>query len=202
MAIEQIDTLQSAQIATLETHLNELKTKLNLMVADILAITAKLNIVIGDLNNMNDVIMEGYTAPGSPESYGILQAMDNFKNTFQRHEERKIGGWETVFGNHRPNLNINTFPFTGYYQGVISHSDYVHSDPAASQGSPPLPPAYDAPVVDGTGQGTNSSHTAGAEDSIALGDYQGDKKIILSLEQAQTKRAKKLARQTLNRLRK
>ena len=201
MAIEKIDTLQSTQIATLKTHLNELKTKLNLMVTDILAITEKLNIVIGDLNDMNNIIMEGYTSPGSPESYGILEALDQYKDEFQDHEDINIGGWETVFGNHRPNLNINTFPFTGNYQGIISHSYIVHSDPAAGSGPPPPPPTYDAPVIDGTGQGTNSSHTAGAEDSIALGDYE-NKKIILSLGVAQTNRAKKLARQTLNRLRK
>ena len=54
MATEKIDTLQTAQIKTLEANINELKDKLNLMVNDVLAITTKVNTVIGDMNDMND----------------------------------------------------------------------------------------------------------------------------------------------------
>tara|TARA_Y100001951_G_scaffold83969_1_gene73133 strand:- start:8 stop:946 length:939 start_codon:yes stop_codon:yes gene_type:complete len=312
MAIEEIDTLQSDQLATLETHLNELKTKLNLMVADILAVTAKTNIVIDDMNDMNNLIMEGYTVPGSPESYGILEAMDVYKDKFKDHIETYSFDtipdpslppnwqwwpdihWTETFSISNCNStditgtltgaswssSSNVVTFTGttgtialgqrmqnsgsevgnqvegatngamivtnttsplylsddFYQsgsgtlsfvakaGTIHYGTYWDSywddlgpwnqdwfeHPRANRagrssylsGSAGPSQSYDAPVVDGTGQGTNSSHTAGAEDSIALGDYQGEKKIILSVGQAQTKRAKKLARQTLNRLRK
>ena len=73
MGVKKIDTIQSAQIATLEADIVELKNKLNLLVADIQNITSYANQVIADLNDMNDVIMAGYTAPSSPSSDGILQ---------------------------------------------------------------------------------------------------------------------------------
>ena len=73
MGVKKIDTIQSAQIATLEADIVELKNKLNLLVADIQNITSNANQVIADLNDINDVIMAGYTAPSSPSSDGILQ---------------------------------------------------------------------------------------------------------------------------------
>ena len=42
MAIKKIDTIQSAQITILQNDINELKTKLNLLVDDVVAMTPKV----------------------------------------------------------------------------------------------------------------------------------------------------------------
>lgn len=192
MATEKIDTLQSAQIQAIEANITELKTKLNLMVNDVLAITTKVNTVIGDLNDMNNVIMEGYTSPGSPAAWGILESLDKYKDEFQDHEDLTFGTW--IMGPQwDPTWQINSY-------GVFSHPYENNPDPMGRTDSDP--PAYDAPIVDGTGQGGNTSHTAGAQDSTASGDYQGDKKRMLTVKRSEANRAKKLTRQTLNRLRK
>ena len=87
MGTKRIDTLQTAQITALETDVGQLRTKLNLVVDDTLSISSKLNTLIGDLNDMNEVVMEGYTTPGSPESYGIQEAMDVYKDEWKDHIE-------------------------------------------------------------------------------------------------------------------
>jgi hypothetical protein len=58
------------------------------------------------------------------------------------------------------------------------------------------------PALGGTGQGGNTSHTAGAQDSTASGDYETPKIKMLTVKRSEALRAKKLTRQTLNRLRK
>jgi len=87
MGTKKIDALQTAQITALETDVGQLRTKLNLVVDDALAISSKLNTLIGDLNDMNKVVMEGYTTPGSPESYGIQEAIDKYKDLWKDHKE-------------------------------------------------------------------------------------------------------------------
>jgi hypothetical protein len=98
MGVKKIDALQTAQILALEADVGDLRTKLNLLVADVTDIdgvdgatrdglSKKLNTLIGDLNDFNNLIMEGYTAPGSPESYGILEALDVYKDAFKDHVE-------------------------------------------------------------------------------------------------------------------
>ncbi|MBO54042.1 MAG: hypothetical protein CL886_00105 [Dehalococcoidia bacterium] len=192
MATEKVDTLQSAQIKAIEDNVNELKTKLNLMVNDVHAITAKVNTVIGDLNNMNDVIMEGYTTPSSPESYGILESLDRWKNKLADHEDYTYGTWHFALGSWR----VNAY-------GDWSHPYISHWPPSSGRTDGGyVPPSYDAPALGGTDQGGNSPHSAGAQNSTAVGSFQGDKKRMLTVKRSEAKRAKKLARQTLNRLRK
>jgi len=111
MGVKKIDALQTAQILALETDVGDLRTKLNLLVADVTDIdgvdgatrdglSKKLNTLIGDLNDFNNLIMEGYTAPGSPESYGILEALDVYKDAFKDHIETHSGdtidGWPST----------------------------------------------------------------------------------------------------------
>ena len=98
MGVKKVDSLQTAQILALEADVGDLRTKLNLLVGDIVDIdgvdgatrdglSKKLNTLIGDLNDFNNLIIEGYTTPGSPESYGILEALDVYKDAFKDHIE-------------------------------------------------------------------------------------------------------------------
>jgi len=86
MAVKKIDAMQTSQIIALQTDVGELRTKLNKAVTDALAISTILNILITDLNDLNDVVMKGYTPPASPESYGILEAIDIFQLGFDEHK--------------------------------------------------------------------------------------------------------------------
>lgn len=301
MATEKIDTLQTEQIQAIEVNVTELKTKLNLMVNDVLAITAKVNTVIGDMNNMNDVVMAGYTTPGSPESYGILEAMDVHKDELKDHVETDGSTWHwwpaitSLSGGNTGNYNTsdisgtltgaswssgsNAVTFTGttgtitkgqrlqnsgsvvgqpvegpvngamidtisgstlyltslfylsgsgtlsfvaragtihygvYYdnywtdngpwnQDWFEHPRMQRAGTTSAKSGSAGASSYDNPALGGTGQAGNSPHTAGAQDSTASGNYQGDKKRMLTVKRSEARRAKKLARQTLNRLRK
>ena len=93
MGTKKIDVIQSANIAALEADVLELRTKINLVVTDAIAMSAKLNTLIDDLNDMNDVVMKGYTTPSSSESYGILKALDVYKDAMTDHLESFMGRW-------------------------------------------------------------------------------------------------------------
>ena len=91
----------------METDVGQLRTKLNQLVADVTDIdgvdgatrdglSKKLNTLIGDLNDFNNLIMEGYTTPSSPESYGILKAIDVYKDAMTDHLEMFTGMWGYV----------------------------------------------------------------------------------------------------------
>ena len=97
MGTTQVDALQTAQIIALQTDVAELREKLNLAISDELALSSKLNTLIDDLNDMNNLIMEGYTVPGSPESYGILEGMDVYKDEYKDHVET-VGSDTTPYG--------------------------------------------------------------------------------------------------------
>jgi len=53
----------------------------------------------------------------------------------------------------------------------------------------------------GTGQGSNSNHSATSEDATVIGEYI-NRESVLSIDQKNINRARKLARKTLNSLRK
>ena len=102
MGVKKLDSLQTAQIRALEADVADLRTKVNLLVSDITdvdgvngatrdGLSKKLNTLIGDLNDFNNLIMEGYTAPASPESYGILEGLDVYKDVFKDHVETYSG---------------------------------------------------------------------------------------------------------------
>jgi hypothetical protein len=94
MGTQRIDTIQAEQLVKLQSNMLELKTKLNLMVDDVLTITAKVNVVIGDMNDMNDVVMKGYTPPQNPaNNRGMLQSMDIWKDDMTDHHEKFTGMW-------------------------------------------------------------------------------------------------------------
>ena len=228
MATEKIDTLQTAQIKTLEANINELKDKLNLMVNDVLAITTKVNTVIGDMNDMNDVIMAGYTTPGSPESHGILEGMDVHKDNLTEHASRNVplppvapfnDPSHPQYWDREANMTngeydfpwwfSNSYAIPKYYNQWIEHwkmwrpeASGGSSFRSGNQGGDANSWTAGDPALGGTGQGGNSPHTAGAQNSTASGDYETPTKRMLTVKRSEALRAKKLTRQTLNRLRK
>jgi hypothetical protein len=261
MAVKKIDAMQTAQIIALQTDVGELRTKLNKAVTDALAISTILNILINDLNDMNDVVMKGYTSPASPESYGILEAIDIFQLGFDEHKGVRTyiaAGNTTVLGTFNPAFQpFPVPPQSPYYLngvwlcapapafathacanlGWLSHTTAHTLAPNSSRGhgltalgqvniptstqrfSPPpggvgqnsTPPASGgntgnnapnsnlAPVLDGTDQGTNSSHSADAANAITKNEYDNRERLLEAPKAIN--RARKLVRNTLNKLR-
>lgn len=191
MGTKKIDLIQSAQLAALETDILELRTKINLVVTDLQAISAKLNILITDLNDINTVVMAGYTTPGSPQGHGILQEMKDYTSDMDTHANMELNisgyggaycGWKATHFYKQRVQPCQTFfgaPGPGYNPGA-----------GGSQSTP-----------GGTGQHGNTAHDPDAEDASVNASYL-NKERILSVEGSSAKRAKRLARQTLNRLRK
>lgn len=209
MGTKNIDTIQSNQIAALEADVLELRTKLNLMVTDATGISAKLNTLIDDLNNMNDVVMAGYTTPSSPESYGILQGLDVYKDEFQDHYER----------NH--SYSVANTPLNPYVSQTAEHPVVVYGASSTPNYSPPAGGnqysqkqgtaggttpgnswTHGNPVLSGTGQGGNTAHSADAVNSSVDAAYSGNIQKVIKIKKPSAIRAKRLVRQTLNRLRK
>ena len=201
MGTKKIDALQSAQIVALETDVAELRTKLNLLVTDVQAISVKLNILIGDLNDMNEVIGLGYSWPNtnsysSPMSHGILESMDIYKDMFQDHYERY---WLGFAGQAQNPGETREHP--QYTKPVTPSGGGSYSPP--SGGWPPLPGTGHAPpALDGTGQAGNTAHDPDAEDADPMHTYTPELERIMTIKGASARRARRLARQTLNRLRK
>ena len=199
MGVKKIDTIQSAQIATLEADIVELKNKLNLLVADIQNITSNANQIITDLNDLNGIIMDGYTAPSSPTSDGILERMDNYKDAFTDHINYPWWVSGVIY------MSVTTVTHDAKVVGGGGGGAFAPGAGGGAGGSSGGTSgsgwSYGSPVLGGTGQGSNSSHTQGSSDASVDGNYK-DKERMLGITTASAKRAKKLARQTLNRLRK
>ena len=201
MAIKEIDTLQTAQITALQADVAELRLKLNLVVTDIQTISAKVNILIDDLNDLNDVVMAGYTTPSSPQAHGILEEMENYTDAMEAHAEiqSQKGGW----------TNIPPWTYTGGYIGdTFEHPHAVTTSTLVFGGSSSSRKNSNAitgsggssSTPGGTGQGGNVAHSADAADASVIHAYgAGDR--ILAIKDSSIIRAQKLARQTLNRLR-
>jgi len=259
MAVKKIDAMQTSQIIALQTDVGELRTKLNKAVTDALAISTILNILITDLNDLNDVVMKGYTPPASPESYGILEAIDIFQLGFDEHKGVRTyiaAGNTTVLGTFNPAF-INLVPQSPYYLngvwlcapapafathacanlGWLSHTTAQTLAPNSSRGhgltalaqvniptstqsfspaaggvgqnsTPPAsggntgnnaPNSNLAPVLDGTDQGINSDHSADAESAITKNEYDNRERLLEAPKAIN--RARKLVRNTLNKLR-
>ena len=199
MGTKKIDIVQSAQIAALEADILELRTKINLVVTDLHAISAKLNILITDLNDINAVVMAGYTTPGSPQGHGILQEMADYTNAMDDHANLPIntsGSGGPYIGNYATHF---------YKQNTIGPAppSYAHPAPGVPGPPPPYQPGAggDGSTPGGTGQHGNAAHDSDAEDANVNASYL-NKERILSVKGASANRAKRLARQTLNRLRK
>ena len=261
MAVKKIDAMQTAQIIALQTDVGELRTKLNKAVTDALAISTLLNILITDLNDLNDVVMKGYTSPASPESYGILEAIDIFQLGFDEHKGVRTyiaAGNTTVLGTFNPAFQPYPVPpHSPYYLngvwlcapapafathacanlGWLSHTTEQTLAPNSSRGhgltalgqvniptstqrfSPEAggvgqnytipasggntgnnaPNSNLAPVLDGTDQGTNSSHSADAESATTKNEYDNRERLLEAPKAIN--RARKLVRNTLNKLR-
>ena len=253
MATKKVDALQSAQIIALQTDVGELRTKLNLIVPDAVGISAKLNILINDLNDMNDVVMKGYTPPATTNSHGILKAIDIFQNGFDEH--KNLGSFIHL-GHHSliPPATSNTSPMSPYFTNTMSgpvpqlpnfgwttHSSYltmqvlpqngngggpagltamgeyyiavnpnlffsppsggVAGAPAVGNSGSNAPGSSLAPALPGTGQGTNSAHSADAASASVIAEYQNRQRLMEAPSTKKVNRAKQLVRNILNKLR-
>ena len=197
MGTKKIDALQSSQITALETDVGELRTKLNLVVTDLQAISVKLNILIGDLDDMNEVIMLGYTTPGSPVSHGLLESLDLYKDRFQDHYMRLWKGHsQTPAGSEMREHPPIEYTSGGGQQSPPGPGHPPPSNPPGGEWSP------GDPVVGGTGQGGNTAHDPDAVDAGSMHTYTPEVERILTIKGVTANRARRLARQTLNRLRK
>ena len=217
MGTKTIDIIQSNKIAALEADVLELRTALNLLVTDVLAISGKLNTLIGDQNNMNEVIMAGYTTPGSPESYGILEGIDVYKDDITEHKSRNIQlppyvQWDRQLVNGTylypwyPPSGLNSYY---YYDQWTAHPEEWHDPepPAGRVSGAGFPVGNDwtagDPVVGGTGQGGNTAASTDEVNAAVVGLYSiTTGESLLSIKLSSANRARKLARKTLNRLRK
>jgi hypothetical protein len=91
MVIETIDIMQTAQIEDLETDVEELKDKIALAVADVTALTGKLNDVADDIQGVYEKLMGSggagneYTPSGSPSSDGVLKRVEELYSVFWDH---------------------------------------------------------------------------------------------------------------------
>jgi len=263
MGVKKIDAMQTAQIVALQTDVGELRTKLNKAVTDALDISAKLNILINDLNDMNHVMMASWSngtyspvlsnawIPASTHPWGVLKSLDIWKNLLEDHLVTQtarmiwsstgywngsswVPGYTVVIHPHWAvhareyggvagpaavsGYNNGQAPFTtigyplrigaggprvfGYNPGGASFSPPAggNAGGGGTAGSSGGAGSYFAPVVGGTDQGTNSSHSADAENAITKNQYD-NRERLLSLEPAAVNRAKKLVRNVLNKLR-
>jgi len=219
MAVKKIDAMQTAQIIALQTDVGELRTKLNKAVTDALAISTILNILITDLNDLNDVVMKGYTPPASPESYGILEAIDIFQLGFDEHKGVQTyrnpyihALWATHGDITTPQANgVGAMQVTSYIGHGLTglcfgyNTNISFSPPAGGINNAPgntgnnAPGSNLPPVLGGTDQGTNSSHSADAANAITKNEYDNRERLLEAPKAIN--RARKLVRNTLNKLR-
>ena len=195
MAVKKIDALQTAQIVALQTDVGELRTKLNLLVGDIIdvdgvdgatrdGVSKTLNRLIDDLNDMNDVVMKGYTSPASPESHGILEAIDIFQLAFDEH--KNVSSY--IYAGHDSLTAGNSAPLSPYIQrdaegnesaitpnlGYMTHTSDITMSANSSRGhgmtamgevtapAPAFrlaPPAGGTPGITGGNTGNNEAGT-------------------------------------------
>jgi hypothetical protein len=194
MGVKKVDALQTAQILALQADVADLRTKLNLLVADTNDISIKFNILRGDLNSMNNRITEGYTAPSSPVSHGILESLDRFKDLLEDHLYTQTYRYNIVHNGwavHGPGTVAGYWP-PNFAPGPGGGGNAGSSGGAASHG---------APVLGGTNQGGNTAHSADAANANVVGLYNNQERL-LSIEPDKIARAKKLVRNTLKKLRK
>jgi hypothetical protein len=254
MGTKKVDAMQTAQIIALQTDVGELRTKLNKVVTDALDISAKLNVLINDLNDFNHVMMASWSSgiyypvlsdnwiPASTHPWGVLKSLDIWKDLLEDHVVTQTGqiGWSIGSQSYsyaiHPGWAVHCREFFGY-TGPAAVSGYHNGQPPYTNIGYPLrqgnggpkvfgwnptqyfsPPAggnpggggtagntggagsYNAPVVGGTGQGTNSDHSADAENALTKNQYD-NRERLLSLEPAAATRAKKLVRNILKKLR-
>ncbi len=255
MGTKKVDAMQTAQIIALQTDVGELRIKLNKVVADALDISAKLNILINDLNDMNHVMMASWSSgiyspvlsnawiPASTHPWGVLKSLDIWKNLLEDHLVTQTGsmGWSTYWNNYQyaihPGWAVHCREFNGY-PGPAAVSGYHNGqapfttigyplrigaggprvfgwNPSGGSFSPPAggnpggggtagntgsAGSYNAPVVGGTGQGTNSAHAADSTNATTKNQYD-NRERLLSLDPSSGIRAKKLVRNILNKLR-
>jgi hypothetical protein len=190
MPVSEIDLLQTEQIEALQDDVKELRDKLNLIVTDIThatnGITKKLNDAIDDADDLNTVIMAGYSvgSGSGTANTGILKRLDELVNNFEKHRYELFPGSSSQSG-------------TSYKE--------VHPPTSATASSPPYS-GYSQPGcnLSGTAQGsaTRSSHTSVSEAATAsTPSYTSESQSVMTLKTKGETRARKIARTLLKRSR-
>ena len=262
MGTKKVDAMQSAQIVALQTDVGELRTKLNLLVQDAVAISTKLNVLINDLNDMNHVMMASWSSgiyypvlsnawiPAATHPWGVLKSLDIWKNLLEDHlvtqtarmvysstgywngsswgpgyavvihsywavharEYNGVAGPAAVSGYHNGQAPFTTIGYPlrigaggprvfGYNPGGGSFAPPAGGGGSSSGGNTGTAGSYSAGVVGGTGQGTNSAHSADATTASVIAAYKNKEKLLEVSTTAKVIRAKKLVRNILNKLR-
>jgi len=117
MVIETIDIMQTEQIEDLETDVEELKDKIALAVADVTALTGKLNDVTDDIQGVYEKLMGSdsnseYTPSGSTSSDGVLKRVEELYSVFWDHIHMppfaKVN--QSIVSSHPPFNTSGTYP--------------------------------------------------------------------------------------------
>ena len=191
MSVSEIDILQTEQIEALQDDVKELRDKLNLIVTDIThatnGITKKLNDAIDDANDLNTVIMAGYSvgSGSGTANTGILKRLDELVNNFEKHR-------------------YELFPGSSSQTSTPSYKE-VHPPTSATASLPPYS-GFSQPGcnLSGTAQGsaTRSLHTSVSQQATASSPtYSAESKAVMTLKTKGETRARKIARTLLKRSR-
>ena len=215
MAVKKIDAMQTAQIEALQTDVYELRTKLNKTVTDAKAISVILNQLIDDLNDKNEVMMAGYTSPGSPKSYGVQEALDIFQNGLDEHLNTQTGRYGYLwpgFATHAENPTFHNLslvvihPYYGYglTAFVFGYNPTGFFAPGAGGGSGQAGNSGTTSgsipgALGGTDQSGNTAHSADSENANVTGQYDNRERLM---EVPDATRALRLVRNILNKIRK
>ncbi len=171
MAVTSIDIIQTEQIEALQNDVVEVKDKLNLVVADITALTTKLNQAIADADDLNGVINDGYTTPsgGGTAGVGILKRLDDLFDDFQKHRNQYYPG-------NAP---------SGYME--------VHPPTSGTLNSYPSNPSNIRSTAQGSGN-PRSTFTSTAQTATVTGVYSAESQGVMTIKTKNEARARKHAR--------
>ena len=197
MGTSSIDVMQSQDITQLESDVSQLNTKLNALIVefnkcsdDTSVNETKISALIDDVKDINDKISDGYSASGGTAGGATT---DSILTRMQKLDE-DFTSIEIKFKTH----------VEGAYDGSGIHS--VTYTTGRTQGGSSNTPGElyalaDDLDVTADGEGADTSVNADPTTNMGLSYSTAATKVITIGAKGEV-RAKRLARQTLNRLRK
>ena len=185
MGTSAIVSISQSDITTIQNDINELSTKLNALITDV--------------SNLSDKISSGYT-PDSGSNSGTGNASDSILTRLQ-NIDADIVTLDSALNTHIGNA--------GQLQGV-KDSDGNNILIYATMNSSSDPHGADqsrnssrtGSSTSGTLVPISSPASSTATSSSVVGSYGSEDQSVISVNTQKTLRARKLSRQTLNRLRK
>tara|TARA_R110002020_G_scaffold10276_1_gene39578 strand:- start:637 stop:1281 length:645 start_codon:yes stop_codon:yes gene_type:complete len=214
MGTSAVDLMQSSDIAQLQTDVTELNTKLNALIIefnkcsdDTTTNADKITSLINDVGDINDKISLGYVATTIPNS-GDGSAADSILTRIQDLDGDFValeGKVDTHIG-HSPGLQgVKDSAGNNILIYASMTSSHPHSGTGASSNRGGgaggiLIPVEDLDAASSSGSGDDTS--VNASSSSVGGVYSTAAVKVLTLGSKPEARARKLARKTLNRLRK